>query len=134
MNAIDQHADMFKAMGDATRLRILRLLLEGESLCVCEIVDTLSLPQYQISRNLTILKRSGLVTTTREGTWMYYSIHADSDEKKILFNTLKEFLNTNEFQSDIQSLQKRLALRTEGRCVIGFVSEEELNALISTQN
>ena len=70
-------ASTYKALSDATRLRILTLLVEGE-VCVCEIHDTLRLPQPTVSRHLGYLRRSGLVEARRDATWMYYRL-ADVD-------------------------------------------------------
>ena len=74
----DNPAGMFKALGDDTRLRIVRLLA-GRPLCVCQIVDALAEPQYKISRHLAILKHAGLVVDRRIGTWMHYSLAPDLD-------------------------------------------------------
>src|SRR5438046_2619051 len=64
---------LFKALADATRLRILGLLLTGE-VCVCEIHETLKIPQPKTSRHLAYLRRSGLVDTRREGLWIHYRL------------------------------------------------------------
>ena len=61
----------YKALADATRLRILALLVDGE-VCVCDIHDTLRLPQPTASRHLAYLRNAGLVEARREGTWMHY--------------------------------------------------------------
>jgi ArsR family transcriptional regulator len=70
-------ASTYKALADATRLRILALLVEGE-VCVCEIHDTLRLPQPTASRHLAYLRRTGLVAARRDATWMHYRL-ADLD-------------------------------------------------------
>ena len=70
-------ASTYKALSDATRLRILTLLVEGE-VCVCEIHDTLRLPQPTASRHLAYLRRTGLVEARRDATWMHYRL-ADVD-------------------------------------------------------
>jgi ArsR family transcriptional regulator len=57
-------ASTYKALADPTRLRILALLVEGE-VCVCDIHDTLRLPQPTASRHLAYLRRTGLVVTRR---------------------------------------------------------------------
>jgi ArsR family transcriptional regulator, arsenate/arsenite/antimonite-responsive transcriptional repressor len=62
---------LFKALADATRLRILGLLLTGE-VCVCDIHESLKIPQSKASRHLAYLRRSGLVETRREGLWIHY--------------------------------------------------------------
>ena len=70
-------ASAYKALSDPTRLRILTLLVEGE-VCVCEIHDTLRLPQPTVSRHLAYLRRTGLVEARRDATWMHYKL-ADVD-------------------------------------------------------
>lgn len=64
---------LFKALADATRLRILGLLLGGE-VCVCDIHETLRIPQPKASRHLAYLRRTGLVTTRRDGLWVHYRL------------------------------------------------------------
>ena len=64
---------LFKALADATRLRILGLLLTGE-VCVCEIHESLKIPQPKASRHLAYLRKAGLVETRREGLWIHYRL------------------------------------------------------------
>src|SRR6187551_3591778 len=71
--AIDQLEDVFKALADKTRLRILALLGNNE-VCVCHMHDTLGLPQPTVSRHLAYLRRSGLVAVRRDGVWMHYRL------------------------------------------------------------
>jgi ArsR family transcriptional regulator len=73
MNQLQQLERVFQALGDGTRLRILRLLMAGE-VCVCDIHDTLKIPQAKASRHLAYLRRAGLVTTRRDGLWVHYSL------------------------------------------------------------
>jgi ArsR family transcriptional regulator, arsenate/arsenite/antimonite-responsive transcriptional repressor len=69
---------VFQALGDATRLRILGLLLTGE-VCVCHLHETLHISQPKASRHLAYLRRAGLVETRREGLWVYYRIAGSPD-------------------------------------------------------
>ena len=75
---LDFTAEMkvFKAVADATRLKILKLLSGGE-LCICEIMLALKRPQSSISHNLSLLEDAGLVKERKEGKWCRYRI---SDE------------------------------------------------------
>jgi ArsR family transcriptional regulator len=66
-------AQLFKALSDETRLRILSLLTAGE-LCVCDLMAVLDLPQSTVSRHLAYLRNSGLVEDRRQGVWMYYRL------------------------------------------------------------
>jgi ArsR family transcriptional regulator len=69
---------LFKALADATRLRILGLLLTGE-VCVCDIHESLKIPQPKASRHLAYLRRSGLVETRRQGLWVHYRLGSLTD-------------------------------------------------------
>ena len=64
---------VFKAVADATRLSILKLLTAGE-LCICEIMLALKKPQSSISHNLSILEDAGLIKERKEGKWCLYRI------------------------------------------------------------
>jgi ArsR family transcriptional regulator, arsenate/arsenite/antimonite-responsive transcriptional repressor len=64
---------VFKALSDATRLRIVLLLAE-RNLCVCELVFILKMEQSRISHQLRILRDADLVEDIREGRWIIYRI------------------------------------------------------------
>ena len=70
---IDDLEDVFKALADKTRLRILALLGNDE-VCVCHMHDSLKLPQPTVSRHLAYLRKSGLVEARRDGVWMHYQL------------------------------------------------------------
>ena len=71
--SLSQLEQLFKALADATRLRILGLLLGGE-ICVCHIHESLRISQPKASRHLAYLRRAGLVATRREGLWIHYRL------------------------------------------------------------
>jgi len=131
---VNTQSEMFKALGDETRLRILNLFTSSKGfLCVCEVVDALKLPQYQISKHLVILKHAGLLDVERKGTWAYYSLSKDSAPNRLLFTFLKQFCADEQFEQDRKNLDVRLSVREAGKCVVGFVSEKELLNLYSAR-
>jgi ArsR family transcriptional regulator len=67
-------ADIFKALSDETRLKIIALLLDQKELCVCDFVGALSLTQSKVSRHLRYLFNAGLIEGRREGPWMHYRL------------------------------------------------------------
>ncbi len=69
----DKQGRFFKALGDETRMRILKLL-EVREMCVCEVMVALGLTQPTASHHLGILENSGLVKNRREGQWIFYSV------------------------------------------------------------
>jgi ArsR family transcriptional regulator len=76
--SLDDMETFFKALADATRLRILGLLLTGE-VCVCHIHESLKIPQPKASRHLAYLRKAGLVDTRRDGLWIHYRMASLSD-------------------------------------------------------
>lgn len=71
--ALARLEDVFSALGDKTRLKVLRLLAR-EELCACELMTALDLTQPTTSHHLGILERSGLVASRREGRWVFYRL------------------------------------------------------------
>lgn len=69
---------LFKGFADPTRIRILNVLAAGE-LCVCDIQTLLALPQPTISRHLAFLRRTGLVTVTRDWKYAHYRLTKPRD-------------------------------------------------------
>lgn len=65
--------DLFKALADQTRLRLLAILQLGE-FTVQELVEILAMGQSRISRHLKILLAARIVQVKREGTWAYYRL------------------------------------------------------------
>ena len=65
------HALVFKALSDPTRLQILDMLSCGE-LCACDILEAFRITQPTLSYHMKILVDSGLVSAKKEGVWMNY--------------------------------------------------------------
>lgn len=70
---VDDLDALFKGFADPTRIRLLNVLAAGE-LCVCDLVSILGIPQPAISRHLAYLRRSGLVSVTREWKFAHYRL------------------------------------------------------------
>ncbi|TKB10430.1 metalloregulator ArsR/SmtB family transcription factor [Desulforhopalus sp. IMCC35007] len=81
---------LFKALSDSTRLRMLLLLLSNGELCVCDLMESLEIPQSTASRHLTLLRSAGIVDGQRRGTWMYYQIVEDQALGSALMRALKQ--------------------------------------------
>ena len=81
----------FAALGDSTRLKMLKLIT-NEELCSCELMAALELTQPTTSHHLGILERAGVLSTRRDGKWVFYKV-ANSKVKNLLakgFNILEE--------------------------------------------
>ncbi|ADG06679.1 ArsR/SmtB family transcription factor [Kyrpidia tusciae] len=73
---IRELADVFKVLGDPTRLQILTLL-NVRDCCVCELVPLFGISQPAVSKHLARLRTVRLVTETRRGQWVFYSINRE---------------------------------------------------------
>src|SRR5436190_24256715 len=73
--ALERAAQLFRAMGDAPRLRILDLLKNRE-LCVTEIVDAVGEKFTTVSQRLRLLRGEGLIRRRREGNHIFYALAA----------------------------------------------------------
>ena len=72
-------AQLFKALADPSRIRIVSLLANAaEPVCVCELTAPLGLSQPTVSFHLKKLLRAGLLRRERRGTWAYYSLDPDA--------------------------------------------------------
>ena len=69
-------AQVFKALGDPVRLRLLSLIgaHQGGEVCVCDLTTAFDLTQPTISHHLKVLREAGIITSERRGTWVYYRL------------------------------------------------------------
>jgi ArsR family transcriptional regulator, arsenate/arsenite/antimonite-responsive transcriptional repressor len=114
--------NIFKALSEETRLRILKLLEHGE-LCVCDIVAALDTIQPKVSFHLSTLKESGLIRDRKQGKWVHYSINDSEMFRRFLVlsaleripaeavlednRRLTEFLKGKKQKSNIVTLSSR---------------------------
>ncbi len=99
--------EIFKLLSDKSRLRIL-MLLEKRELCVCQIMGVLNMSQPLVSRNLSLLAKSGFLAGRREGKLMFYRIKRNLTKKNLLIlSVLKELLKDDRvLQRDVRSLKE----------------------------
>ena len=74
--------NFFKAMGEDSRVKIIKMLLK-EEMCICELIEELGLSQSAVSHHMKILKQADLVNDRRDGKWTFYSINKEGFEVHI---------------------------------------------------
>jgi len=114
--------DVFKALSDGTRLRMIRILAANQTdLCVCEFVDVLQERQYNVSKHLKILGNTGVLSRKKQGRWIYYGLADYEDEtSRNLFRVIANLPDTDGiFQRDQVRFEERKSLRQDGRCQLG---------------
>ncbi|MES2997625.1 MAG: metalloregulator ArsR/SmtB family transcription factor [Verrucomicrobiota bacterium] len=104
-----------KVLGDATRWRIVRLVLEN-ALCVCELADILVMPQSSVSSHVQILRKAGLLESEKAGKWTYFRI--GKPHRKIIRDLARCFddSSSRERAKDSAKAVARLAIRAQSCC------------------
>lgn len=67
----------FKCLSEESRLKTLFIIHRLKEVCVCDLTLALDTDQPRISRNLAMLRNSGVLEGERRGKWVYYSFHAE---------------------------------------------------------
>lgn len=118
-------AGFLRLLADDTRLRILNLLLRTPDLCVCELVAILRLPQYQISRHLGPMRRSGLLTTERRGPFVFYGVAEETRRNPVqraILRAVPKLAAPQLGSGDVGRMRRLMRLETTQR-VAGCTAE-----------
>ncbi len=120
----ENYIDALKALAEPHRLRLFWLLIHvDQRITVAEAMDVTGDTQYNASRNLKILYKAGLLTQSKIGKWVYYSL---AEQELPHWHTLVESvrsLPSDDFADVATRCKKRLAMRVDNECVIGPNSE-----------
>jgi len=109
---------LIQALADQTRLRSILLLKQEGELCVCELMHALDIIQPKISRHLALLRDAGLVSSRRQGQWIYYQLREDlpSWAKDVIDSIRIGARNNALFSDDINNL-KNMPNRPSSACI-----------------
>ncbi|SDI45877.1 ArsR family transcriptional regulator [Planococcus glaciei] len=89
---LDLYAQKFKALADPKRLELLNLICRRGSVCVCDLVDEMAIPQSKLSYHLKILLNAELLHKENRGTWSYYSLNS-KEMDRLLSNEICRVLS-----------------------------------------
>ena len=88
-----EYLNIFKALGDENRFRIL-LMLRQRSLCVCEMHELLNIALSTLSAHLKLMKHTGLIVDEKDGRWIIYSLSKNTYLSELL-DTLENKLKSD---------------------------------------
>jgi 2-polyprenyl-3-methyl-5-hydroxy-6-metoxy-1,4-benzoquinol methylase len=129
-SALSSLSDLFKVLCDETRIRILALL-ENNELAVNELQKILQIGQSTLSSQLSQLREHNLVKSRKEGQRVYYSSpekRENSEETNILNSAINKYLNSEDFQTDSNYLDKVLQERSEtSKSFFNSLKDKELH-------
>jgi len=114
--------DIFKALSDETRLRIIKLL-EGGELCVCDITAALDMVQPKVSFHLSALKEAGLIKDRKSGKWIHYSLNEKDLFRRMLILSACERMQDSSVSGDRKRLNAFLGSKDSGSKVVSLKSK-----------
>ncbi|GGP68524.1 ArsR/SmtB family transcription factor [Shewanella saliphila] len=125
----EKYIDALKALSEPNRLRLFWLLLHAnQEITVAEAMDVTQDNQYNVSRNLKMLYKAGLLTPHKQGKWVYYTLKEQTAPHcQSLVQSVK-FLPKENFSEVMRLCLIRLSMRVNGECVVGANSDEWLQA------
>ncbi|MBD3384611.1 metalloregulator ArsR/SmtB family transcription factor [candidate division KSB1 bacterium] len=92
------NAQIFKALADRSRLRILRML-NIRPLCVCEIREILGLATSTVSQHLALLRHAGFIYDIKDNKWVDYHLNRQSNDTMV--HSLLQVILSNALDDDI---------------------------------
>ena len=110
---------IFKALSEGTRLRILKLLENGE-LCVCDIVVALDTIQPKVSFHLSTLKEAGLITDRKQGKWVHYKMNDSDIFRRFLLLSALERISAEAVAEDMRRLKDFMKVKHQKADVVSL--------------
>jgi ArsR family transcriptional regulator, arsenate/arsenite/antimonite-responsive transcriptional repressor len=110
--------ELFQALSDPWRLRVVRLLAKtGEEACLCELADSLQTPDYALSRHMKLLRQVGMLSSTRDGRWVYFRVAKGPYQFNDLMAVVCSLPDPDKvFAGDLARFRQFARLRIDGRC------------------
>jgi ArsR family transcriptional regulator len=109
--------NIFKALADPTRLRVV-LLLRARELCVCELMAVLRMEQSRVSHHMRVLRDAGIAEDVREGRWIIYRLPDAARPllESLLSGALKDRIEqSGEVEADARKLEACIRDNVRGR-------------------
>lgn len=115
--------NIFKALSEETRLRILKLLENGE-LCVCDIVAALDMVQPKVSFHLNVLKEAGFLKDRKQGRWTRYRIDDSDFFRRFLLMSVLERIPKEALTEDRERLNAFLQCKISKENIVSFTEKK----------
>lgn len=120
-----QYLDALKALAEPHRLKLFWLLIHvDQKITVAEAMDVTGETQYNVSRNLKMLFKAGLLLQEKRGKWVYYTLKSHDDNHWVSLVDSVRYLPDSDFQYVTKLCKLRLKMRIADDCIVGPNSEE----------
>ncbi len=108
--------NILKAVSDKNRMRVVAALSRYDELCACQITELLEVSGATASRHLSVLQKAGLVSSRKDGRWVYFKLRK-TEGSDSLFQWLENaFKRSDELKADLQALEKIVGITREDLC------------------
>ena len=88
---VERITELFRLIGEPTRVRLLYALVEAGEMCVCDLAAVVEAPETSVSHALRLLRMAGIVRTRRDGRMIFYSL--TDAHVRVLLDVTTEHLN-----------------------------------------
>ncbi len=102
MDLISGYVELFNALSDELRLKILLYLYVNGERCVCDIGNFFNINQSNISYHLKILCDAGIINKKKVAVWNYYSLNQDNSSYSIISGIFKN-INKGEWKDNVSN-------------------------------
>ena len=106
---------ILKALSDRNRFRAVAALIEYDELCACQITELLGIASATSSRHLGVLISAGLISSRKEGRWVYYSVNRCCSSFGTILNWIED-----ELKDDDEALRDKEDLK-------GIIAQEPVD-------
>lgn len=131
----ERYIDALKALAEPHRLRLFWLLIHvDQRITVAEAMDVTKDTQYNVSRNLKMLYKTGLLTQEKCGKWVYYTLAPQKLPSWCFIVDSVRSLPAADFSDVSLRCKKRLAMRVNNQCVVGPNSDDWLNQFLNDKD
>lgn len=116
----EKYIDSLKALSEPNRLRLFWLFLHVDKcIAVAEAMDIIGEAQYNVSRNLKILYKAGLLNHEKKGKWVFYTLKQQLTPYCLALIDSVRLLPASDFKDVVDRCLIRLSMRINGECVVG---------------
>lgn len=111
---MEQTLSLLKALADRNRLRIFCVLQHHDELCACQLTELLGVAGATASRHLSKLVNAGILTSRKEGRWVYFRVHRGVRENSSLYSWLwQSCQNAEQVAKDLLKIETILQIPCE---------------------
>lgn len=107
---------ILKALADQNRLRIIAALNRFNEMCACQITELLGITGASVSRHMALLTDATLLTSRKQGRWVYFSLNDTTKDQKLMDWVIENFRDTELVLDDYKKLKKIMAADPEEIC------------------